>query len=78
MTEKKKTAAAEKTAAAKTAAAEAPAIKPDALLRVTTSREGFRRAGRAWHGTTEVAKDELTGEEIALIEAEPMLTVERV
>ncbi len=48
------------------------------MIRVTTRRDGFRRAGRAWFGTTEVRADEITEEQLAAIEAEPMLTVVKV
>lgn len=47
-------------------------------LRVTTKRDGFRRAGRAWHGATEIVATELTKEQLHQLKAEPMLTVEAI
>lgn len=52
---------------------------PVAVLRVTAKAEGFRRAGRAWSKTPiELFADELTADELAQLEAEPMLEVERL
>ena len=42
-------------------------------LRVIAKRDGFRRGGREWHGTTTVYVDELTPEQLSQIQAEPML-----
>ena len=42
-------------------------------LQVVTKRDGFRRAGREWHGTTTVPLEELTEEQFLKIQAEPML-----
>lgn len=48
-------------------------------LRITSAREGFRRAGRAWSTTpTEVPVSELTDEQVAMLMAEPMLTIEEI
>ena len=47
-------------------------------LRVTTRRDGFRRAGRVWIGTTRVAAAEFSEEQLAMVRAEPMLVVEEV
>lgn len=48
-------------------------------LRITAKREGFRRAGRAWSMVpTEVLLADLNDDEIALLEAETMLTVEEI
>lgn len=62
-------------AAAKGAAA--PAVKGDGttrqVLQVITKRDGFRRAGRAWSGTTTVPLDELTEAQYEQLTAEPML-----
>lgn len=45
-------------------------------ITVTARRAGFRRGGRAWAGTpTTVAASEFTREQLAAIEAEPMLIV---
>lgn len=62
-----------KKTAAKTDAAEAG--KP-AGYRVTVKTNGFRRAGRAWTGTTDVAADDLTLEQLADLMADPMFRVE--
>lgn len=52
--------------------------KKVAGLRVTTKKDGFRRGGRAWVGSTDVPADELTKEQIAAIKDEPMLSVEEI
>ena len=44
--------------------------------RVTVKRNGFRRAGRAWSGTTEIGADELTKAQLAALQADPMFRVE--
>jgi len=44
-------------------------------LRVTTARDGFRRAGRAWHGTTDVPAGELSAAQIKALRADPMFEV---
>lgn len=55
-----------------------PKKSGDTLI-VTSKTEGFRRAGRAWSCTpTEVAAGEFDAAALAALEAEPMLTVERV
>lgn len=46
--------------------------------RITAKRDGFRRAGRAWHGVSDVPADQLTDAQIKALRAEPMLTVEDV
>ena len=51
----------------------APAYGMRQVLQVVSKRDGFRRAGREWHGTTTVALDELTEEQFLQIEREPML-----
>lgn len=43
------------------------------VLQVITKRDGFRRAGREWNGTTTVPLDELTDEQCEQIANEPML-----
>ncbi|QEA14272.1 hypothetical protein [Comamonas flocculans] len=57
--------------------APAPATKGDGatrqVLQVVSKRDGFRRAGRAWSGTTTVALDELTQEQVEQLSTEPML-----
>lgn len=47
-------------------------------LRVTTKRDGFRRAGREWTGTTVVPLSELTGDQVEALQGEPMLIVDEV
>lgn len=47
-------------------------------IRVKTSRPGFRRGGRAWADTTEVAVSEFTAEQLAQIRAEQLLVVEDI
>lgn len=47
-------------------------------LKVTTKRDGFRRAGIEWNGTTTVALSELTAEQVEAIQAESLLIVEEV
>jgi len=53
----------------------APQADAKSVLNVTTKRDGFRRAGRAWSGTTKVLKGELTDEQIAQLKADPMFIV---
>ena len=43
------------------------------VLQVVAKRDGFRRAGREWHGTTIVPLAELSEEQLRQIAAEPML-----
>lgn len=48
-------------------------------LSVRAARDGFRRAGRAWSAEeTTVPIEEFTKEQVAALEAEPLLTVKRV
>lgn len=47
-------------------------------LKVIAKRDGFRRGGREWSGTTIVPLSELTEQQIEQIEAEPMLVTQRV
>lgn len=52
-----------------------PDLPIEAVI-VTSEVEGFRRAGRAWSKVpTTVPIDELSDEEIAALEAEPLLSV---
>lgn len=46
-----------------------------ATHRVTVKRDGFRRLGRAWMGSTEVA---LTQEEVNTLEVDPMFVVQAI
>lgn len=48
------------------------------LLQVIAKRDGFRRAGREWHGTSTVALDELTEEQRQQLVTEPMLVTQLV
>ena len=72
-----------KTAAAAAAAKAALATSPGdpapgmrQLLQVISKRDGFRRAGREWHGTTLVPLEELTREQYIQIGSEPMLVAQ--
>lgn len=56
----------------------APKPGPEKIVRVTARRDGFRRAGREWHGTAEVPASQLSAGELAALRAEPMLAVEIV
>lgn len=47
-------------------------------LKVTSKKDGFRRGGRAWQGTTELRADELTKEQLAQLKSEPLLAVEEI
>lgn len=74
---KNKTAAA--AAAAKTALATSPGDPAPGMrqvLQVISKRDGFRRAGREWHGTTLVPVEELTREQYIQIGSEPMLVAQ--
>ena len=46
------------------------------VLQVISKRDGFRRAGREWHGTTLVPLDELDREKYEQITNEPMLVAQ--
>ena len=66
--------------AAAAAAAAATAILPGEpapgmrqVLQVISKRDGFRRAGREWHGTSHVPLDELTRAQYEQLTTEPML-----
>ncbi len=47
-----------------------------ALFKVTTKRDGFRRAGREWRGTTIVSKDQLTAVEWQQLNSDAVFIVE--
>jgi hypothetical protein len=49
-----------------------------AKLKVISKRDGFRRAGRAWSGVTEIDAAELDAAQIAQLKDEPMLIVEEI
>lgn len=59
----------------KAAKAAGPATKG---LRVATKRDGFRRAGIEFTGTTVLPLSELSEEQVEAIKAEPMLVVDEV
>lgn len=46
------------------------------MIRVTTKREGFRRAGVAHYGTREYPDGFFSGAALAALKAEPLLVVE--
>jgi hypothetical protein len=67
-----------KPAASQSARAE-PVEAPFNALRITSAREGFRRAGWKWSSQpTTVPLTEFSAEQVAMLRAEPMLTVEDV
>ena len=47
-------------------------------LRVPTRRDGFRRAGIEFSGTTTLPLNELTADQVEAIKAEPMFVVDEV
>ncbi len=54
-----------------------PTKKPTAKgYLVTVKKDGFRRLGRAWMGSTLVEATDLKAFELAVLEADPMFTVE--
>ena len=71
-----KTAAAAAAKAAKVALPGEPAPGMRQVLQVISKRDGFRRAGREWHGTTIVPLSELTPEQYEQIDREPMLVAQ--
>lgn len=56
-------------AKASSAKSEKPAYK------VTVKRDGFRRLGRAWVGTTELKASELSAADLNILNADPMFVV---
>ncbi len=67
-------AAAAKAATAISPGEPAPGMRQ--VLQVISKRDGFRRAGREWHGTSMVPLDELTRETYEQIVREPMLVAQ--
>ena len=67
-------AAAAKAALATLSGEPAPGMRQ--VLQVISKRDGFRRAGREWHGTTIVPLSELTREQYEQIDREPMLVAQ--
>jgi len=47
-------------------------------ISVTTKKDGFRRGGREWFGTTELAIEELTEDQLEQIRNEPKLIVQDI
>lgn len=70
----KTAAAAAKPAKANLPGEPAPGMRQ--VLQVISKRDGFRRAGREWHGTTLVPLDELDREKYEQITNEPMLVAQ--
>jgi hypothetical protein len=44
-------------------------------ITVIAKQDGFRRAGREWHGTTEIDPESLDEGQLEQLKAEPLLTV---
>lgn len=65
-----------KKVAKKKAAARPAETKPAGGYRVTVKSDGFRRAGRPWSGSTEVAAGELTNAQVEQLKSDPMFKVE--
>lgn len=61
-----------------TAAKKKAAGPADKGLRVVTKRDGFRRAGIEWSGTTVVPLSDLTDDQVEALKSEPMLVVDEV
>ena len=47
-------------------------------LEVATKIDGFRRGGRSWSGTTQVAVKDFTEEQIKQLEEESNLTITKI
>lgn len=45
------------------------------VLQVISKKDGFRRAGRAWYGTSTVPLDEIAPHQERLLRDEPMLVI---
>lgn len=43
--------------------------------RISVKQDGFRRAGRPWSGTTDIAADELSAEQLEQLRSDPMFEV---
>jgi len=56
----------------------AAAKKTQKALRITTKRDGWRRAGREWSGTTEVLAADFTKDQRALLENDLTMIVEEI
>lgn len=46
------------------------------MIRVISTKPDFRRAGRAWLGTTELPASELAKGQLEQLQAEPLLVVQ--
>lgn len=53
----------------------APTKDDKPAYKVTVKRDGFRRLGRAWVGTTELKKSELSAADLKTLNADPMFVV---
>ena len=67
-------AAAAKAATAISPGEPAPGMRQ--VLQVISKRDGFRRAGREWHGTSHVPLDELTRAQYEQLTTEPLLVTQ--
>ncbi|MBX9834198.1 MAG: hypothetical protein K2X78_14270 [Burkholderiaceae bacterium] len=54
----------------------APAEGMRQVLQVISKRDGFRRAGREWHGTSFVPLDELNRRQYEQLTTEPLLVTQ--
>lgn len=61
-----------------TAKKTAAAGSPERALRIVAKKDGFRRAGREWTGTSFVPLSDISPEVREQLEAEPMLIVDEV
>ncbi|MEG2173140.1 MAG: HI1506-related protein [Desulfovibrionaceae bacterium] len=48
------------------------------MIRISTKKDGFRRAGMAHTGTQDYADDHFTTEQLTALRADPMLVVEDI
>ena len=48
------------------------------IIRVIAKKDGFRRAGRSWSGTTEIPASELSQGQIEALKAEPNLVIDEI
>ncbi len=61
----------------KRSTARKPATKKSpAVYVISVKQDGFRRAGRAWSGTTELDADELSKEQLQQLLDDPMFDVQ--
>lgn len=48
------------------------------MIRITARMNGFRRCGVAHYGVRDYPDDHWTGDQLAVLEADPMLVIERI